>query len=606
MTGQRRVFFLIMIMVAVAVIVSGTTLAILYNTSLNQQRDRLTEMAQSQARLIESMERYHLQYTNSGPEAFELTLNELREAHEHFRGFGETGEFTLAQWEDSQIVFLLSHRHYDLDNPEPVPHDSELAEPMRQALLGRSGTIIALDYRGEKVLAAHEPVEGLGLGIVAKIDMKEIQAPFIRAGLITGLTGAVIILLGAVLFIQVTNPLLASLEQNEVKYRTLFEYAYDAIFVVDPVTLRFLEVNQKAAENLGYSRQELLHLGLQDIYSKEDTERNQALLKELLAEDSLTFEHTQRRKDGSLLPVEVCSRIVEYSGQLVIQSQVRDITQRKQAEAEIQRLNQGLEQRVAERTADLKAANEELRSLSQVKAEFVSNISHELRTPLTTIKLYLELLERSEGKQEHHMETLKRETRRLETIVENLLYVSRLDQEKTPLRLRPENINELVSSYVMDRMPLARSKNLNLSLELMPDLPPVQLDKEQLGQVIGALLTNAINYTPAENRISVLTHTAEFQGKKWAGFSVNNIGTGIPSEEQAKIFTRFYRGQAGQESGLPGTGLGLAIAKEIVERHQGVITVESGTTVDQGTTFYVWLRLTDETVTEFSGNGQLY
>lgn len=594
MTERRRVFLLIAIMVAVATSMAGITLAVLYNTALNEQRERLIETAQSRARLIEVMAQSNAQIVDSEEEAFDLTLSELRQAHERFSGFGETGEFVLAQLQGDQIVFLLSHRHFDLDNPAPIPRDSELAEPMRRALSGQSGTLIGIDYRGEKVLAAHEPVKGLGLGIVTKIDMKEVRAPFIRAAIIAGVTGAAIVLLGVLLFLQVTNPLLASLEQSETKYRTLFEHANDAIFVVDPVTLHFLDVNQKAAENLGYSRQELLQLGIRDIYTEEDARRNQALLQELLAKGSITFEHAQRRKDGSPLPVEIRSRIVEYGGRQVIQSLARDITSRKQAEAEIKQLNQGLEQRVAERTAELKAAYQELQALSQVKADFVSNVSHELRTPITTIKLYLEILERSSDKNEQHMETLKRETKRLETIVESLLYVSRLDQEHPPLKPQPENLNELVSSYVTDRMPLAEAKNLNLSTDLLPNLPPVQVDKGQFGQVIGILLTNAINYTPADNKITVVTHTAEFQGKKWAGFSVSDTGPGISPEEQAQIFTRFYRGRAGQESGAPGTGLGLAIAKDIVDRHRGVITVESNESAGQGATFHVWLPLTDE------------
>lgn len=114
-------------------------------------------------------------------------LGRIREAHSKYQGFGITGGFTLAEKENDQIVFLLNHRHYDLDKPKPVPWDSTFAEPMRLALSGKSGVIIGLDYRGEKVIAVHEPVAELNLGIVAKNDLAEIRAPFLEAVLITGI-----------------------------------------------------------------------------------------------------------------------------------------------------------------------------------------------------------------------------------------------------------------------------------------------------------------------------------------------------------------------------------------------------------------------------------
>jgi hypothetical protein len=117
------------------------------------------------------------------------------------------------QPEKNDIVFLLSHRHYDLENPKPIPWDSKLAEPMRQALSGKSGTIIGLDYRGQTVLAAHEPVAELNLGIVAKIDLSEIRAPFIKASLLSGLSAIVAIILGAGLFLKITNPILRKLNE---------------------------------------------------------------------------------------------------------------------------------------------------------------------------------------------------------------------------------------------------------------------------------------------------------------------------------------------------------------------------------------------------------
>ena len=109
---------------------------------------------------------------------------------------------------------MLSHRHYDLDEPNPVPWDSELAQPMRLALSGKSGVMIGLDYCGEKVLAAYEPVAELGLGIVAKIDLAEIRAPFLRASIITGIIAILLIVVGIGIFFKVTNPIIKKLNET--------------------------------------------------------------------------------------------------------------------------------------------------------------------------------------------------------------------------------------------------------------------------------------------------------------------------------------------------------------------------------------------------------
>ena len=96
----------------------------------------------------------------------------------------DTGEFTLARRDGKDIAFLLRLRHQEGKRPSPVPFDTDRAEPMRRALSGMSGTLIGKDYRGAIVLAAHEPIAGLGWGVVAKIDLAEIREPYVRAGVI--------------------------------------------------------------------------------------------------------------------------------------------------------------------------------------------------------------------------------------------------------------------------------------------------------------------------------------------------------------------------------------------------------------------------------------
>lgn len=215
MSPQKRIFLLILIMLGIVVIVETVSVSTLYHAAIESEKLRLTEAAKSQARLIEAVARFDQKYQAAySGNAVTGTLSQIRDAHSKYRGFGKTGEFTLSKKENNQIIFLLSHRHYDLDEPKPVPWDSDLAAPMRMALSGKSGTIVGLDYRGVTVLAAHEPVAVLNLGIVAKIDLAELRAPFIRAFMISGSCAAILIVLGAGLFLKVTNPIVNKLQRT--------------------------------------------------------------------------------------------------------------------------------------------------------------------------------------------------------------------------------------------------------------------------------------------------------------------------------------------------------------------------------------------------------
>ena len=266
MPERRRVFLLIAILISTAFITIAVSTTLLYRTALEEERARLMETAQSQARFLEAVARFNAIYSTDYPEgALAATLSQIREAHEKYTGFGETGEFTLAKEEDGQIVFLLSHRHFDTDIPQPIPFESNLAEPMNRALLGLSGTLIGLDYRGQTVLAAYEPVESLGWGIVAKIDLREIRAPFLRSGLIAGGISILVITLGALLFFKVTEPLLQRLAEGREYFRTTLYSIGDAVLVVDTEG-RIQQMNQVAETLTGWKETEAQGQPIQTIF----------------------------------------------------------------------------------------------------------------------------------------------------------------------------------------------------------------------------------------------------------------------------------------------------------------------------------------------------
>jgi len=215
MSPRKRVVLLITIMAVIGLIIESITITILYLTALNEQKEFLRNIVTSQARLIEAVSRFdrvHSPNYSGGPN--EATLSQIIDAHFHYKGFGETGEFTLSERQGDNIVFIISHRHDEIYQLKPVPFNSKLAEPSRLALSGQSGTIVGLDYRGVPVLAAFEPVEGLGWGIVAKLDMSEVHAPFIKAAAISGILGIFAIVVGTIIFIKLTNPLIDNLNRT--------------------------------------------------------------------------------------------------------------------------------------------------------------------------------------------------------------------------------------------------------------------------------------------------------------------------------------------------------------------------------------------------------
>ncbi len=253
-----------------------------------------------------------------------------------------------------------------------------------------------------------------------------------------------------------------------------------------------------------------------------------------------------------------------------------------------------LEQRVADRTAELRAANTHLQALSCLKDEFVSNLSHELRTPITSLKLYHDLLAARPEKRDDYLSRLKRETNRLERLVEDLLSLSRMDQGQVTPQMALVDLNALIALYVTDRQPMAESRGLTLAIQEEAHLPRVPADQAMLGKALSILLTNALTYTPAGGQVTVTTHRRATGRSELAGFSVSDTGPGIPLEEQPQLFQRFFRGTAGRNSGAPGTGLGLAIVREIVERHRGRVEAASAGAPGQGATFSVWLPLEAE------------
>lgn len=324
-------------MIALAVIViCVTSIYVLYNVALNETRNHLIDIAHNHSKLIESIFQFNRQNPSStfSGDAFEATLFQLKTAQSKFSGIGKTGEFTLAKKERGKIVFVLSHRHGKFLTTQEIPFDGTNAEPMRLALQGMAGTIIGLDYRGETVLAAYEPIEKLSLGIVAKIDMAELRAPYLYNGFAVVFLATVLSMLAAWIFESTTRSMGREIKESEERFRMLVNNAGDGVFLCNGKG-DIIDVNDMACATLGYRREELLQLKISEIRTEVPLNQLQRLWNEIETGTSTTVEEIHRRKDGTTFPVEVRLTKINYGNEYHIIKVARDITERKEAEAKL-------------------------------------------------------------------------------------------------------------------------------------------------------------------------------------------------------------------------------------------------------------------------------
>ena len=229
----------------------------------------------------------------------------------------------------------------------------------------------------------------------------------------------------------------------------------------------------------------------------------------------------------------------------------------------------------------------EERALEQMRSDFVATVSHELRTPLAAIygaalTIRREDLELDDVMRDHLLQVIAAESDRLAAIVEDLLLASHLDSGKLQLTIEECDPQELAAS-VVEAAEAYIPPNVRLGLEMSADVPAVRADRNQLHQVLGNLVDNAVKYSPDGGDVRLRVERSGGSVR----FSVSDTGLGIPQAEQRRIFEKFYRLDPHMTRGIGGTGLGLYISRELVRRLDGRIWVESSE--GAGSTFHVEL-----------------
>ncbi|ASC69604.1 hypothetical protein XM38_005310 [Halomicronema hongdechloris C2206] len=337
-------------------------------------------------------------------------------------------------------------------------------------------------------------------------------------------------------------------------------------------TGRLTYVSAGIAAVFGISKAEVLGQPWQQMFQwlPEDLDAAQQSVQRLQEnqEDAQQFEMCFRHPDGSLRTIHVAQHAVrDAAAHLVaVEGIVEDITERKQAEAQ------------------LRQTNAELARATRLKDEFLANMSHELRTPLNAILGMTEGLQDAvfgeiNAQQHKALQTIERSGSHLLDLINDILDLSKIESGRLELDRAPTAIAPLCQSSLLFIQQQALSKRLQVELKLPPNLPDLFVDERRIRQTLINLLSNAVKFTPAGGRITLkvspLPREDGPEQQNCLRLAVIDTGIGIAPKNLTKLFQPFVQIDSDLNRQYEGTGLGLALVKRIVELHGGQVALTS-------------------------------
>jgi PAS domain S-box-containing protein len=374
-----------------------------------------------------------------------------------------------------------------------------------------------------------------------------------------------------------------SLRESELRYRTLVEHAPEAIVVLDLDVGRFDDANRNAERFFGMSREELLRVGPGEVsppYQADGRPSSEAMAAELeraFRYEAPRFEWIHRNAKGNEIACEVSLVRLPSSGRNLVRGSIVDISKRKHAEEEIQKLNVELDLRVKERTAQLEAANHDLES-------FTYSVSHDLRAPLRHMDGFSKILIEEYGPQipsgaKRHLERVRAATLHMGQLVDDLLNLARVGRGS--LRIVTTDLNELVAETILSLEAETRGRAVDWRVSR---LSLAQCDPGLMRQVFSNLLANALKFTSQRENAVIQIGEDLIEGAPL--IFVRDNGVGFDMKYADKLFQVFQRLHGEEE--FEGTGVGLAIVYRILQKHGGAIRAESSP--QNGATFFFTVR----------------
>ncbi len=394
------------------------------------------------------------------------------------------------------------------------------------------------------------------------------------------------------------------LQESEARFRTLIETTFDGIIIHENGII--LDANQGAAIMFDCLLGEMIGSSFLDFVAPN----SQALILHNITKNlEAPYSAVGLRKDGTTFYVEIIGRSQVYQGREVQVTALRDITNRKQLEAQ------------------LLTRAEELAEANRLKDEFLATLSHELRTPLNAMLGWTQLLMSRHLDEEtfnRATETINRNTRALAQLIEDLLDVSRIINGKLNLSPNPTSLIPIIEAAIDTVRPAAEAKNITIHVSLQPNIGIILGDGNRLQQVIWNLLTNAVKFSAEGGQIEVRLDKSQEKSSfsssdpqlslnqesleadikqietvNYAEIQVSDTGQGISPDFLPFVFERFRQADGSITRKQGGLGLGLAIVRHLVELHGGSVSVDSPG-LGQGATFTIKLPLMTSDL--FTGN----
>jgi PAS domain S-box-containing protein len=369
-----------------------------------------------------------------------------------------------------------------------------------------------------------------------------------------------------------TRRVAPSPQPEEPRFRGLLEAAPDAIVEVDGEG-RIVLLNGMTETLFGYGPDELSGQPLEILLPEELRASHMHNLVAYRARPAIRpmgsgLALRGRRKDGSCFPVEISLRPFQSGEAVSVIAIIRDIRERKQAEADLRAIQELL-------TSELQSRSSEVERADRLKSEFLSSMSHELRTPLHTIIGFADsLAEELNGPlnedQKRFIGHIQRDATHLLELIDQILDLSKIEADRPELQVRILNVSEAIEEVLLSIRLLSQAKSIQIEASLDADAA-IEADHLRFKQILFNLLSNAVKFSPVGGMVRV----DAVRNGGFVEISVSDNGPGIPREEQAAVFDKFHQVGAVDKGVREGTGLGLPITRALVEQHGGHIWLES-------------------------------
>jgi PAS domain S-box-containing protein len=344
-----------------------------------------------------------------------------------------------------------------------------------------------------------------------------------------------------------------TINESEEKFRKVFSCSRDALILIDKETGNILDANDYTFRLYGYSRDEILNLKNTDL--SFEPEMTALALKEFIERIEVRY---HKKKDGTVFPVDISASRFMMNGREVVLASIRDITDRKKAEAEIE-----------------SKSNEVLRLMAE-KDKFYSIIAHDLRSPFNVFlgftQMMAEDLPRLRPEEIQLIAKMMRTSaNNLYNLLENLLEWSRLQGGISNSNPKKLLLKKIITESISSVMPIANKKGIMVDIEIPGEIT-VFADENMLGSIVRNLTTNAVKYTEKGGNVSIAAKTVSGNSVE---ISVRDTGIGMSSTMVEDLFRLDVQTNRKGTDGEPSTGLGLLLCKDFIEKHGGKIWVES-------------------------------